>query len=340
MMDNEGVQVREARHCLLCEAEGELLYSGLRDRLFGAPGNWSLMQCPKCQLVWLNPCPIPDDISKLYSQYFTHQATDARKKTLSGLRNIAVASILQHRFGYKMEDSSNVLGLVLSGIGPLVDIAGGNVRYLKAGERGRLLDVGCGNGEYLDKMRRFDWDVMGVEPDKKAVSVAQEKFSLDIFKGSLEEAKFPDGYFDAITMNHVLEHASEPIRLLKECRRILKPRGKLVVITPNTKSLGQNTFKDSWLHWDPPRHIFLFNLYSLRASAEISALKIQELRTTAKGARGIWVASRLIKREGILVDYSIKRPGPFLRLQGLIFQAAEHSYRSDAGEELVLIATR
>ncbi len=61
--------IKEARYCLLCGDEGEILYKGQRDRLFGVPGIWTLMQCPGCQLVWLNPQPTPDDIGKLYEGF-------------------------------------------------------------------------------------------------------------------------------------------------------------------------------------------------------------------------------------------------------------------------------
>lgn len=330
----------DAERCMLCQSEGSLLYSGLRDRLFGAPGSWSLMECKKCRLVWLNPRPIPEDIGKLYSQYFTHQVPDAKRGRLAGIRRFAKACVLEHGFGYRMEGSSRLLGWLLGRIGPLEDMVGGDVRYLQAGKRGRLLDVGCGNGEYLDRMRQLGWEVVGVEPDGSAACIARERLGLEVFAGSLEGAKFPDECFDAITMNHVIEHAGDPIGLLRECRRILKPGGKLMVITPNIQSLGRRILKEAWLHWDPPRHLFLFALHSLRLSAERSGLDVQDLRTTAKGARWIWVASSLIKRDGILVNSAEKGPGSCLRLQGLLFQAAEHAYPGDAGEEIVLTATR
>jgi hypothetical protein len=100
MIENEGIRVSEAPCCLLCVYEGELLYSGLRDRLFGAPGNWSLMQCPKCQLACLNPQPIPDDVGKLYAQYFSHQKADAPRGGVDKPSHECEASILQSSFGY------------------------------------------------------------------------------------------------------------------------------------------------------------------------------------------------------------------------------------------------
>lgn len=342
MIENEGVCVREAHCCLLCEGEGVTLYSGLRDRLFDAPGSWSLMQCPNCRLVWLNPQPIPDDIGKLYSKYFTHQVLDAPKRMLAGLRKSVKASILQYCFGYQMEGSSRMLGSVLSKIGPLVDIVGGGVRYLKADEMGRLLDVGCGNGLFLDQMRGLGWEVMGVEPDGEAVSVAREELGLEVFQGPLEGAKFPDGHFDAITMNHVIEHVPDPIGLLKECRRLLKPGSKLIVVTPNIKSLGRRTFDDAWVHWDPPRHLFLFSPEALRTCAERAGLVIQDLRTTARTARWSWAVSSLIRQDDTLAGGLPDTLGLRHQVGGAAFQGVEHGlcWCGKAGEELMMEAAR
>jgi len=342
MNENEGIHVSEARYCLLCGCEGTLLYAGLRDRLFGAPGSWSLMRCPECQLVWLNPQPTPDDVGKLYIQYFTHQKLETPKKALAGLRKRVKASILSSSFGYEMEGSNRIMGSVLNCIGPLWEIVGGRVLWLEAGEKGRLLDIGCGNGQFLDRMRQLGWEVVGVEPDGKAVSAARERSELEVFQGSLEEAKFPDRHFDAITMNHVIEHVQDPIGLLKECCRLLKPSGKLVVVTPNIKSVGRRMFDGAWLPWDPPRHLFLFSPQALRASAERAGLVIQDLWTTAKDARWVWAASSLIRRDGALPGGTPEALGPSLRLQGLVFQAIEHGLcgQKGVGEELVLVVTR
>jgi hypothetical protein len=87
---------------------------------------------------------------------------------VAGLCKSVKASILQYSFGYEVEGSSR--------IGPFEDIVDGNVLYIKAGDKGRLLDIGCGNGRFLDQMRHFGWDVAGVEIDGEAVSVAREKF--------------------------------------------------------------------------------------------------------------------------------------------------------------------
>jgi len=143
-------------------------------------------------------------------------------------------------------------------------------------------------------------------------------------------------------MNHIIEHALDSIGLLAECRRILKAEGKLVVVTPNIKSLGRSVFGKAWLHWDPPRHLFLFSPKSLRACAERAGVGIEDLRTTAKSARWMWAASRLIKRNGWLPEGSPQRQGLQLKLEGLAFWAIEYAlnYFLPLGEELVLEATK
>ncbi|MGB9924874.1 MAG: class I SAM-dependent methyltransferase [Methanothrix sp.] len=338
MIDNEGVRAVKAERCMLCGSEGMVLYSNLHDRLFGAPGVWSLMECPACQLVWLNPRPISEDIGKLYCQYFTHQVVEAPSGALSGLKKSVKESVLRSGFGYPIDGSHTIMGQVLGRIGPLREIVGGGVMWLRGEERGRLLDVGCGNGMFLDRMRQLGWEVAGVEPDAAAVAVAREMLGLEVFQGLLEDAKFPDGHFDAITMNHVIEHVPDPIGTLKACQRVLRPGGKLVVVTPNIESLGRRKFDDAWLHWDPPRHLHIFSPQSLRLAAERAGLRVQEMRTTARTARWIYAASSCIRRDGSLPGGSPGRAGVRMRLQGLAFQAIEHA--RGGGEEIVMVAGR
>lgn len=176
----------------------------------------------------------------------------------------------------------------------------GSVRWLEYVDKGCLLDVGCGNGWFLDRMRQLGWEVMGVQHDGDAVSVAKERFGLEVFQGSLEEARFPDGCFDTVTMNHVIEHVIDPVRLLKECRRVMKTGGKLVVATPNIKSLGCRVFDEHWRGLEVPRHLHLFSPQSLRACAEHASLEIRVMRTSARSASWMFAASSSIRRYGLL----------------------------------------
>jgi len=342
VITNEGIRVKEIKKCLLCGSEGVFLYQNLKDRLFKIPGIWSLMRCFKCELVWLNPQPSTDDIGKLYTEYYTHQLKSSSKKLLENLREAVKARILKNQFGYSINTQAGLVSQILSWLGPLKEIVGGSVMYLKANEKGYLLDVGCGNGKFLVHMRKLGWEVMGVEPDSKAVRIARECFKLNVFQGRLEKIKFPDNSFDVVTMNHVIEHVPNPVELLAECYRILKPGGKLVVVTPNIQSLGRYLFGKYWRGWEIPRHLILFSPKSLQMCAEQAGLKVQSLWTLAKGACFVWIASRLIQKKKSLSEKKLKRVGLWLKMESLVFWVVEYllSRVRNSGEEIVMKAVK
>jgi 2-polyprenyl-3-methyl-5-hydroxy-6-metoxy-1,4-benzoquinol methylase len=340
IMINEDIRAEERYLCLLCDSKGTALYQDLRDRLFAAPGNWALLRCPRCGLVWLNPQPVSEDIGKLYSGYFTHDALEEPAKLW---RNTVKLGILRTAFGHRSNNVKRLLGWLVSCLGPLRDIVEGSVMWLNSLRPGKLLDVGCGNGQFLDRMRELGWGVIGVEPDKQAAKVARERLGLSIHEGLLEKIAFPDETFDAVTMNHVVEHLPDPINTLRECHRILKKGGRLVVTVPNIESLGHHLCREAWRGLEVPRHLFLFSLPTLRACVERSELQVLELRTTARTACQEWAASRLIRRNGTFPGDSPLKRRLWLRLEGLAFWIIVEygaSLFRPVGEEIVLVATK
>lgn len=98
---------------------------------------------------------------------------------------------------------------------------------------GNLLDVGTGIGQFLHIARPFFSDVYGTEVSRSAVRVAQEKYALDIFHGTVEELDLADNSFDNITLFHVLEHVPDPSALVHRCSSLLKDKGTLFIAVPN-----------------------------------------------------------------------------------------------------------
>ena len=121
--------------------------------------------------------------------------------------------------------------------------------------RGRVLDVGCGRGLLLDAFRRRGWQPQGTELSDQAARYARKVAGIPVETGRLEEIGFPENYFDAVTMWHVLEHVHDPRVLLAEVSRILKPGGVLLVGVPNFSGLEARIFRDKWFHLDVPRHV-------------------------------------------------------------------------------------
>jgi 2-polyprenyl-3-methyl-5-hydroxy-6-metoxy-1,4-benzoquinol methylase len=98
---------------------------------------------------------------------------------------------------------------------------------------GRLLDVGCATGAFLQLAQNNGWEVRGTEYSAYAAKYAGDHLRTDIFCGELIDARYKEAFFDVVTFWHVLEHVTDPTRYLQEARRILKPSGLLVIAVPN-----------------------------------------------------------------------------------------------------------
>lgn len=98
---------------------------------------------------------------------------------------------------------------------------------------GNLLDVGAGTGQFLHHARPYFTRVAGTEVSESAVGIAEARYGLAIHQGKLEDLKLPDCLYDTITLFHILEHVPDPARLMRECHRLLRPGGAVVIAVPN-----------------------------------------------------------------------------------------------------------
>jgi SAM-dependent methyltransferase len=101
-------------------------------------------------------------------------------------------------------------------------------------QKGKLLDVGTGFGFFLEEMRSLGWEVEGIEISRQGMDYARKAFNLNLYPGPLENARFRANEFDAVTAFYVIEHLPSPNRFLRECLRILKPGGLLLLRYPHT----------------------------------------------------------------------------------------------------------
>jgi len=340
------VRTRPRQDCYLCGAQGKSLYRSLKDRLFGSPGEWHLKKCPnpKCGLVWLDPMPLEEDIHKAYQNYYTHQSRNYIPNTLPHRAyHLVKEGYLAYKYGYHTELASackKLLGMLIylhPGRRSALDFS---VMYLPAQPNRHLLDMGCGSGQTLKLLRDLGWYVEGVDFDAAAVKRAKAK-GLQVCVGTLEAQKYPDNYFNVITMSHLIEHVHNPMQLLRECNRILRSGGSLVVVTPNGGSWGHRLFKDAWLHLDPPRHLHVFTSLSLRNLAERAGFKKLRISTTIREANGLFMASRSIRLKG---KYMWGSPQPrVVRIWARGMQLAEWALlkvNPDIGEEIALIGEK
>jgi len=175
---------------------------------------------------------------------------------------------------------------------------------------GRFLDVGCATGARVAAMARLGMEAEGIEPSRYAAAKAREA-GLKVTCGLLHDAAFPDASFDVISMFHVLEHTPDPVEVLRECRRILKTDGELVIGVPNFDSLVFTLVGKTWVGLQLPTHVQHFSPNSLRVAAERAGLSAGlskteslpehvELELTNWLRRRFFVPGRLMARTGAL----------------------------------------
>lgn len=355
----DDIEVESAQICPVCELSGESLYPNLRDYSFGAPGTWSMRRCPSCTLIWLDPRPTIADINKVYRTYYTHGVTGSGSTfqahvQSSGLtRRLVHAltggvrrvqdSVLAVRFGYRALSNGPLDTFIAWTLGCLPGMIQGasiQVLGLHASERGRVLDIGCGNGTLLARLRSLGWDAVGHEMDPIAARFARDHFGLDVREGLLAEAGFVPESFDVVTLSHVIEHFHSPENLVLQCRGLLRPGGKLIILTPNTDGLGHRHFRESWRGLEPPRHIHCFNPSTLSTCVERGNMRVERIETLSRMMRAIWYTSRLIQRArngeakvNNAIDYLTSYAMQF-------FESIVCRFRANAGEEIMLIARR
>lgn len=318
--DTPLIASRPQPRCGLCGQAGRSLYRDRTDQLFDTPGSWTFRKCDTegCGLVWLDPMPTPSDIGKAYEHYYTHSQPPSmsRPSSIRRFYNRARQAYLRRRYGYEAGGSlvDTLLACVIYALPLQRHELGLWIRGLRALPQGRLLDVGCGSGDWLVAMRELGWAVEGTDPDAAATNAAAAR-GITAFCGFLEDRRFPSDQFDVVCLNHVIEHLASPLGTLRECHRILKPGGRLVITTPNTDSWSHRIFRSSWRGLEPPRHLYLFSRSSLSAamrsagfaevslSAGVVTSVIRESMALRSGSRRVGFMTTAGWRQLVAVGY-------------------------------------
>jgi 2-polyprenyl-3-methyl-5-hydroxy-6-metoxy-1,4-benzoquinol methylase len=289
--------------------------------------------------------PVEEDLVKLYESYYTH--SDRSESRVGGANRLrwrrAGSAYLEAKYGYEAPGRSvldRLAGTVLH-LNPAwsakLDFS---VFYLPARLGGRLLEVGCGAGAMLETMKSRGWQVIGVDFDRRAVEAAREK-GLTVHQGGVKEQNFCAESFDAIAMNHVIEHVADPRGLIDECKRILKKDGALVVITPNSTGRLHRIYGQDWRGLEPPRHLHLFSITSL--SRFLTTIGFSEVKalTTVHGAPYIWLASHELRRNGAHAMGTSPGTGKRVLAQFVAFGLGLlNLVFPDYGEEVVLLCRK
>lgn len=186
----------------------------------------------------------------------------------------------------------------------------GQIELLKA--PGRLLDIGCSLGYFVEAANARGWQASGVEISEHAAREAA-KLGLDVRAGTLDDVSYPDCSFDCVTMWDVLEHVPDPTRHMLEVRRVLAPGGLVVIGTPDLAHAQFRIKRERWRHLKPAEHIFYFSRPSIgRLLTETGFRTCQPALVGGRRFRGSFGAglraglSRLAQPNDVMIVYGVR----------------------------------
>ena len=236
--------------CPWCGKPSEKRYLRLKD-YFLTQEEFEIMECENCGLLFTSPRPASEVIGRYYQseEYYSHQEN----------KNGLVPRI------YEKVKTINLRNKVHMAVGGLPE--------------GKLLDIGCGVGDFLCQVKNNGWEVAGIEPSDDAKNIAESRLGFRPL-APFESTKLKDGSFDVITLWHVLEHVDDLKTQTSEIQRLLKPGGRLVIALPNYQSFDCQYFNEKWAAWDVPRHLNHFSpgtLHRIVGSMGFTAIDTKKL---------------------------------------------------------------
>lgn len=174
------------------------------------------------------------------------------------------------------------------------------LRLMPPHERPRLLDIGCHIGVFLEIAREQGWEAWGVEPSAWAADQARAR-ALRVTTGTLREARFPDQFFDVVTMWDVIEHLTDPLSSLQEAYRVLAPGGIICIHTINIESPFARLMGHRW-PWLMEMHLYYFSPQTLTQMLEKAGFQVIEMVTQGRYLRLGYLLSRLEPYAGVLAQ--------------------------------------
>lgn len=209
---------------------------------------FNISECKVCGFLFTNPRPGKSEILKYYesTDYLSHDT--GNKGFLTGL--------------YRLIRKKNIRN-----------------KYLlakKFSKGKKILDMGCGTGEFIQYCSFHGFQSIGIEPNEKARSFGIHSLKQDIRSESGLNDISPDT-LDVITLWHVLEHVHNLDEQMAQLKKILKPGGSLIVAVPNSNSWDAIKYREYWAAYDLPRHLYHFNMKTLANFIEKINFKLVEI---------------------------------------------------------------
>ena len=236
----------ELKYCPLCESGQFNLFLKCKD--YTTTGDiFNIVQCTNCSFLFTNPRPASESLGKYYEsdQYISH--TNQANNLINKAYKIARTFTIQQKSGL----------------------------ISKWSRKGKLLDVGCGTGEFIHYNKVKGWRVKGVEVNEQAREQAESLLSQELEKDLFHLD--PKEKYDAITLWHVLEHVDQLNETVKRLHNFLKENGTLFLAVPNPDAYDAAYYKENWAAYDVPRHLYHFTKDTMSKLMQKYQLQVKQV---------------------------------------------------------------
>lgn len=328
---------------------------------FHATDNWGMVpewsgqeftyaQCKECRLYYLNPRPNPRSMQRYYADgYISHTSALGVDEVTAGAPPILqsdarevvslTGQIKEWLYMNRWGSSAQVRWkkrLLISFLKLLWNISAEPLFF--HGRDKMCLDYGCGIGGYAASMKANGWKSFGMDVNINAIMQASKISRIPAGVSCAEQIPVKSGSMDAVTMNYVLEHLYNPVAVITDVNRILKPYGTFMLSVPNAKSITLRLEKEYWIGADAPRHLAIWtpeSICSLLSNSGFNVDWIYNISSTSSITAAIefWIRKKVfnIKRDRIRKNIILRNIAkPFVRLFDIL----------SVGENLRIIATK
>jgi len=266
IIDADWIGLDSVSSCPYCGGtDRQLLCAEVQDWTFySAPGKWNYWECGRCCALYLDPRPSALTIGAAYSRYYTHVPG-----FFQIVKRLVINETLSHNLGVSIRPRLYLprFWRRLLRRFEAKAVAPFEITELALLPRGRVLDVGCGDGSTILLAKLLGFTVSGFDMDPGAVRAAVER-GLDVVVGDFDALGNDFSDYDYIICSHVLEHVFDPLRLLSGIFSALKPGGVAFISCPNSQSSVRQVFGRYWRGLEAPRHLCIPSRDSLVAKLQ------------------------------------------------------------------------